>query len=283
MRDFRNDIGALQRVLVPAGEGRQVPLSQLAEVKVASGPAMIRDEDGLLTGYVYVDIAGRDIRSYIRDADRVLREKVKLPPGFAVTWSGQFEAMERVNRRLAVVVPITLVLIIFLLFVNTRSMTKTMIVLLAVPFSAVGAFWLLHILGYNLSIAVWVGLIALLGVDAETGVFMLLYLDIAYDRAKKEGRLRSLADLREAVRYGAVQRLRPKFMTVATDFIGLLPIMWAIGAGSDVMKRISAPLIGGVLTSFLLELVVYPAIYVTWKWHAEVKELASSAGPAESS
>ncbi len=150
--------------------------------------------------------------------------------------------MERVNRRLAVVVPITLLLIIFLLFVNTRSMTKTMIVLLAVPFSAVGAFWLLHLLGYNLSIAVWVGLIALLGVDAETGVFMLLYLDIAYDQAKKEGRLRSLSDLREAVRYGAVQRLRPKFMTVATDFIGLLPIMWAIGAGSDVMKRISAPL-----------------------------------------
>ena len=283
MRDFRNDIGALQRVLVPAGEGRQVPLSQLAEVKVASGPAMIRDEDGLLTGYVYIDIAGRDIRSYIRDADRVLRDKVKLPPGFAVTWSGQFEAMERVNRRLAVVVPITLVLIIFLLFLNTRSMTKTAIVLLAVPFSAVGAFWLLHLLGYNLSIAVWVGLIALLGVDAETGVFMLLYLDIAYDRAKREGRLRSLADLREAVRYGAVQRLRPKFMTVATDFIGLLPIMWAIGAGSDVMKRISAPLIGGVLTSFLLELVVYPAIYVTWKWHAEVKELAAGGESAASS
>ena len=155
-------------------------------------------------------------------------------------------------------------------------MTKTMIVLLAVPFSAVGAFWLLHLLGYNLSVAVWVGLIALLGVDAETGVFMLLYLDIAYDQAKREGRLRSLSDLREAVRYGAVQRLRPKFMTVATDFIGLLPVMWAIGAGSDVMKRISAPLIGGVLTSFLLELVVYPAIYVTWKWHSEVKELAAA-------
>ena len=274
MRDFRDDIGALQRVLVPAGEGRQVPLSQLAEVKVATGPAMIRDEDGLLTGYVYVDIAGRDIRSYIREADRLLRDKVRLPPGFAATWSGQFEAMERVNRRLAVVVPITLLLIILLLFINTRSMTKTMIVLLAVPFSAVGAFWLLHILGYNLSIAVWVGLIALLGVDAETGVFMLLYLDIAYDQAKKEGRLRNLGDLREAVRYGAVQRLRPKFMTVATDFIGLLPIMWAIGAGSDVMKRISAPLIGGVLTSFLLELVVYPAIYLTWKWHSEVKKLA---------
>jgi Cu(I)/Ag(I) efflux system membrane protein CusA/SilA len=235
---------------------------------------MIRDEDGLLTGYVYVDIAGRDIRSYIREADRLLRDKVKLPPGFAVTWSGQFEAMERVDRRLAVVVPITLLLIIILLFINTRSMTKTAIVLLAVPFSAVGAFWFLHILGYDLSVAVWVGLIALLGVDAETGVFMLLYLDIAYDQAKREGRLRSLDDLREAVRYGAVQRLRPKFMTVATDFIGLLPIMWAIGAGSDVMKRISAPLIGGVLTSFLLELVVYPAIYLTWKWHFEVKKQA---------
>jgi copper/silver efflux system protein len=274
MRDFRDDIGALQRVLVPAGEGRQVPLSQLAEVKVNSGPAMIRDEDGLLTGYVYVDIADRDIRSYIRDADRLLRDKVRLPPGFAVAWSGQFEYMERVNHRLAVVAPITLLLIILLLFINTRSMTKTMIVLLAVPFSAVGAFWFLHILGYNLSVAVWVGLIALLGVDAETGVFMLLYLDIAYDQAKREGRLRSLGDLREAVRYGAVQRLRPKFMTVATDFIGLLPIMWAIGAGSDVMKRISAPLIGGVFTSFLLELIVYPAIYLTWKWHFELKKLS---------
>jgi Cu(I)/Ag(I) efflux system membrane protein CusA/SilA len=275
MRDFRDDIGSLKRVLVPAGAGRQIPLSQLAEVKVATGPGMIRDEDGLLTGYVYIDIAGRDIRGYIREAGRLLRDKVRLPPGYAVTWSGQFEAMERVNRRLSVVAPLTLFLIIVLLFMNTRSLTKTLIVLLAVPFSAVGAFWFLHILGYNLSVAVWVGLIALLGVDAETGVFMLLYLDIAYDRAKSEGRLRNLAELREAVRYGAVQRLRPKFMTVATTFIGLVPIMWSIGTGSDVMKRIAAPMVGGIFTSFLLELVVYPAIYQTWKWHFALKKGAA--------
>ena len=274
MRDFRNDIGTLSRVLVPAGDKRQVPLSQLAQISVAGGPSMIRDEDGLLTGYVYIDLAGRDIRGYIREAGRLLREKVLPPPGYSVSWSGQFEAMERVKKRLYVVVPITIFLILLLLYLNTRSVTKTLIVLLAVPFSAVGAFWFLHILGYNLSIAVWVGLIALLGVDAETGVFMLLYLDIAYEQAKKEDRLRNLAELRQAIRYGAVQRLRPKFMTVATDFIGLLPIMWAIGTGSDVMKRIAAPMIGGVFTSFLLELIVYPAIYQTWKWHFELKKQA---------
>jgi copper/silver efflux system protein len=272
MRDFRADIGALGRVLVPASEGkRQIPLSQLATIKAASGPSMIRDEDGLLTGYVYVDVAGRDQQSYIEEAGGLIREKVKLPPGYAVSWSGQYEAMERVKQRLVVAVPLTLFLILLLLYMNTRSMTKTFIVLLAVPFSAIGAFWLLYLLGYNMSIGVWVGLIALLGVDAETGVFMLLYLDLAYEQAKKEGRLRSLADLQEAIRYGAVKRLRPKFMTAATMFLGLVPIMWSIGAGSDVMKRIAAPMIGGIFTSFLLELLVYPAIYQIWKWNFEVK------------
>jgi Cu(I)/Ag(I) efflux system membrane protein CusA/SilA len=279
MRDFRADIGALGRVLVPASEGkRQIPLSQLATIKAASGPSMIRDEDGLLTGYVYVDVAGRDQQSYIEEAGRLLREKVKLPPGYAISWSGQYEAMERVKQRLVVAVPLTLFLILLLLYLNTRSMTKTFIVLLAVPFSAVGAFWLLYFLNYNMSIGVWVGLIALLGVDAETGVFMLLYLDLAYEQAKKEGRLRSLADLQEAIRYGAVKRLRPKFMTAATMFLGLVPIMWSIGAGSDVMKRIAAPMIGGIFTSFLLELLVYPAIYQIWKWNFEVKKQFSSLG-----
>ena len=272
MRDFRADIGALGRVLVPASEGkRQIPLSQLATIKAASGPSMIRDEDGLLTGYVYVDVAGRDQQSYIEEAGRLIRDKVKLPPGYAVSWSGQYEAMARVKQRLVVAVPLTLFLILLLLYMNTRSMTKTFIVLLAVPFSAIGAFWLLYLLGYNMSIGVWVGLIALLGVDAETGVFMLLYLDLAYEQAKREGRLRSLADLQEAIRYGAVKRLRPKFMTAATMFLGLVPIMWSIGAGSDVMKRIAAPMIGGIFTSFLLELLVYPAIYQIWKWNFEVK------------
>jgi Cu(I)/Ag(I) efflux system membrane protein CusA/SilA len=184
--------------------------------------------------------------------------------------------MQRVKEKLIVVLPITLFLILLLLYLNTRSLTKTMIILLAVPFSAIGAFWFLYLLDYNLSIGVWVGLIALLGVDAETGVFMLLYLDLAYEQAKKEGRLRSRADLQEAIRYGAVKRLRPKFMTVATTFLGLVPILWSIGTGSDVMKRIAAPMIGGIFTSFLLELLVYPAIYQIWKWNFDLKKQIAS-------
>jgi Cu(I)/Ag(I) efflux system membrane protein CusA/SilA len=272
LRDFRSDLSAIRRVLVSPPEGSpQVPLDQVARVTFTNGPAMIRDEDGLLTGYVYVDVAGSDLQSYINLADRELREQIQLPPGYALLWSGQFEAMQRVRQRLLVIVPLTLFLIIVLLYVNTQSAVKTLIVLLAVPFSAIGAIWLLYLLGYQMSIGVWVGLIALLGVDAETGVFMLLYLDLAYEQAKKEGRLRSLADLQAAIRYGAVQRLRPKFMTVATTFLGLVPIMWAVGAGADTMKRIAAPMVGGILTSFLLELLVYPGIYQIWKWHFEVK------------
>jgi Cu(I)/Ag(I) efflux system membrane protein CusA/SilA len=273
MRDFRSDLGALGRVLVPTADGkRQVPLSQIANVRAVSGPSMIRNEDGMLTGYVYVDIAGRDPSGYIEEGGALIREKVKVPPGYAVSWSGQYEAMERVKERLKVVVPLTLILILFLLFMNTRSLTKTFIVLLAVPFSAVGAIWLLYLLGYNMSIGVWVGLIALLGVDAETGVFMLLYLDLSYEQAKKEGRLRNLKELQTAILHGAVKRIRPKFMTVATTFLGLIPIMWALGTGSDVMKRIAAPMVGGIFTSFIMELMVYPAIYEVWKWHFEVKK-----------
>ncbi len=273
MRDFRSDLGALGRVLVSAEGGKkQIPLSQLARIRTVEGPTMIRDEDGLLTGYVYVDITGRDQNGYIAEAAKLIREKMTLPPGYTVSWSGQYEATERMSQRLLAVIPLTLLLILFLIYANTRSSVKTLIVLLAVPFSAIGAFWFLWMLGYNMSIGVWVGLIALLGVDAETGIFMLLYLDLAYERAQKEGRLRGLADLREAVRYGAVQRLRPKFMTVSAMFVGLVPIMWSTGAGSDVMKRIAAPLIGGILTSFLLELLIYPIIYQTWKWHFEMKK-----------
>jgi Cu(I)/Ag(I) efflux system membrane protein CusA/SilA len=277
MRDFRADLDALGRVLVAAGADRQIPLSELATIKLASGPSMIRNENGLLTGYVYVDIAGVDEGTYTREADEALRKSVRLPPGHSLAWSGQYEVMARVRKRLGVVLPLTLGLIFLLLYLNTRSLTKTSIVLLAVPFSAVGAFWLLYALGYNMSIGVWVGLIALLGVDAETGVFMLLYLDLAYEQARSEGRMRSLGDLQESIRYGAVRRLRPKFMSVSTTFIGLVPIMWAIGAGSDVMKRVTAPLVGGIFTSFLLELVVYPAIYEVWKWHFEVKKTLPAA------
>jgi copper/silver efflux system protein len=273
MRDFRGDVASIEHVLVPTSEeGRQIPLAQLATVQIASGPSMIRNEDGLVTGYVYVDVAGRDPASYVEEADRVLRAQLKLPPGYAYFWSGQYEAMQRVKQRLLVVVPLTLGLILLLLYLNTRSVTKTLIVSLAVPFSAVGAIWFLYLLGYNMSVGVWVGLIALLGVDAETGVFMLLYLDLAYERAKKEGRLRTLEDLRQAIMDGAAKRLRPKFMTVATTFFGLVPMMWATGTGSDVMKRIAAPMIGGILTSFVLELVVYPAVYEIWRYHSYVKK-----------
>jgi Cu(I)/Ag(I) efflux system membrane protein CusA/SilA len=266
MRDFRSDLAALGRILVPASGGqRQIPLAQLAEIKTVSGPAMLRDEDGLLTGYVYVDIAGRDPGSYIADAAPRLSANLKLNPGYSVAWSGQYEALERVRQRLTVVVPLTLFVIFCLLYLNTRSVTKSAIVLLAVPFSAVGAVWFLYLLGYNMSIAVWVGLIALLGVDAETGVYMLLYLDLAYERALREGSLTTLAGLRAAIRQGAARRVRPKLMTVATMFCGLVPILWSTGTGSDVMKRIAAPMIGGILTSFVLELVVYPALYEVWR------------------
>jgi Cu(I)/Ag(I) efflux system membrane protein CusA/SilA len=272
MPDFRSEIGDLGRLPVPASGGqRQVPLSQLATITTATGPSMVRNEDGLLTGYVYIDLADRDVRAYVDEAQRVIADKIPLPPGSAIAWSGQYEEMIRVKERLLVVVPLTLFLILLLLYLNTRSIVRTSMILLAVPFSAIGAFWLLYLLGYNMSVGVWVGLIALLGVDAETGVFMLLYLDLAYAQAKREGRLRSLAELREAVMQGAVSRLRPKFMTMATMTVGLVPIMLSTGTGSDVMKRIAAPLLGGILTSFLLELIVYPPLFQMWKWNAEVR------------
>jgi len=283
MRDFRSDLGALRRILVPVDSGKkQIPLEQLAEIGVSGGASMIRDEDGLLTGYVYLDIAGQDPKSFIDKAGKLIREGIELPPGYAISWSGQYEAMERVKERLKVIIPLTLFFILILLYLNTRSMVKTLIVLLAVPFSAIGAVWFLYLLGYNMSIGVWVGMIALLGVDAETGVFMLLYLDLAYAAAGKEGRLRNREELRQAVLEGAVKRLRPKVMTVATMFLGLLPIMWAVGTGSDVMKHIAAPMVGGIFTSFLMELMVYPVIFEMWKWHFEVKK-GLPAVPVEAS
>ncbi|HUR32802.1 MAG TPA: efflux RND transporter permease subunit, partial [Vicinamibacterales bacterium] len=272
-RDYRSDLDRLRRVVVPAMDGRmQVPVGQLAELRIVSGPAMLRNENGLLNGYVYVDVAGRDVGGYVAEAKQRVAEAVPLPAGYSLEWSGQYEAMQRVRQRLLLVVPITLFLVVLLLYANTRSATKTAIIVMAVPFSAVGAVWLLYALGYNMSIGVWVGLIALLGVDAETGVFMLLYLDLAYDDARRAGRLRSLDDLRAAVLHGAVRRIRPKFMTVATMFMGLVPIMWSAGAGADVMKRVAAPMVGGIFTSFVLELMVYPAVYEIWKWHFGLKQ-----------
>ena len=264
-RDYRSDIGALSRLPVSGPGQRQLSLSDLAKISPGTGPAMIRTENGLLTGYVYVDLGTVDPESYIAQANQVLGAHLKLPAGCSIAWSGEYEAMQRAKQRLKAVVPITLLLICFLLYMNTRSAVRTAIVLLAVPFSAVGAIWCVYLIGYNMSVAVWVGLIALLGIDAETGVFMLLYLDLSYEEAKREGRLRNLSDLREAIVQGAAKRLRPKFMTFATTCIGLVPIMLATGAGSDVMKRIAAPMIGGIFTSFVLELLVYPSIYEIWR------------------
>ncbi|MGO9096003.1 MAG: efflux RND transporter permease subunit [Bryobacteraceae bacterium] len=267
MRDFRGSLPALQHVLVSGAGGQQIPIAQLATLKLVSGPSMLREENGMLNGYVYVDVAGRDVGSYVEEAKELVRTRLSLPPGYTVQWSGQYEAMARVRERLKLVLPLTLFLILALLYLNTRSAAKTIVIVLAVPFSAVGAVWLLYLLGYNMSIGVWVGLIALMGVDAETGVFMLIYLDLAYERARAAGRLGSLAELREAILHGAVKRIRPKFMTVACMFAGLVPIMWSTGAGADVMKRIAAPMIGGIFTSFALELLVYPAIYEVWRWN----------------
>jgi Cu(I)/Ag(I) efflux system membrane protein CusA/SilA len=264
-RELRDNLDRLGRVLVPTPGGAQVPLAQLSDIQLVQGPAMLRDENGFLAGYVYVDITGRDIGSYVEEAKKIVRDKVQLQPGYVLQWSGQYENMLRVRERLKVVVPITLVLIFVLLYANTRSAFKAGVVMLAVPFSAIGAIWLFHFLHYNVSIAAWVGMIALLGLDAETGVFMLLFLDLSWEDYKRRGLLNTGADADEAIVHGAVKRVRPKMMTVAAAFMGLLPIMWSTSAGADVMKRIAAPMIGGLVTSFLLELLVYPAIYKLWK------------------
>jgi copper/silver efflux system protein len=271
LRDYRTDIDRLARVLVATPGGAQIPLGQLADISLKTGPGMIRDENGRLSGYVYVDVSGRDIGSYVEAAKKAVREKVSIPSGYQLEWSGQYESMQRVKEKLKIVLPITLFVVFLLLYFNTGSVVKTLIILSAVPFSAIGAIWFLYLLHYNMSIAVWVGLIALLGVDAETAVFMLLYLDLAYHDAISRGQMRCWNDLREAIVVGAVKRLRPKVMTVSCMLFGLLPIMWSVGAGGDVMKRIAAPMIGGILTSFLMELIIYPPVFAIWKWNYEVK------------
>jgi Cu(I)/Ag(I) efflux system membrane protein CusA/SilA len=266
-RDYRHDLDALGRVLVPVPSGAQVPMAQLARLSLVDGPAMIRDENGLLTSYVFVDFdtAAVDVGTYVERAKAAVEARVALPAGVTLSFSGQYENMLRVKERLRIIVPVTLALIFALLAMNTRSAFKAALVMLAVPFSAIGAVWLIYALGYNLSIAVWVGVIALLGLDAETGVFMLLFLDHAYDDACREGRMRHRADLEEAIIQGAVKRVRPKAMTVCAAFMGLLPIMWSAGTGADLMKRIAAPMVGGLVTSFALELLVYPAVYALWR------------------
>ena len=280
-RDYREDVDALKRVLLPLPSGQgQIPMGEIADVRLVEGPSMIRDENGLLSGYVYVDFdtSKIDVGSYVDQAKKAVATAVKLPTGYAMAWSGQYENMLRVKERLKLILPLTLVLIFALLYMNTRSTFKAALVMLAVPFSVVGAVWLLWLLGYNVSIAVWVGMIALMGLDAETGVFMLLFLDLSHDEAKAKGRLRTTGDLVEAIIHGAVKRVRPKAMTVSAAFIGLLPIMWSTGTGADLMKRIAAPMVGGLVTSFLLELLVYPAIYFLWKRREVVEGVATAAG-----
>jgi Cu(I)/Ag(I) efflux system membrane protein CusA/SilA len=232
---------------------------------------MLRDENGFLAGYVYVDISGRDVGGYVEEAKQRVNAMNLLKPGYLLQWSGQYENMIRVRERLRILIPVTVLLIFFLLYMNTQSAFKTTVVMLAVPFSAIGAVWLFYFLDYNVSIAAWVGMIALMGLDAETGVFMLLFLDLSINDARKSGRLNSVESLDEAILHGAVKRARPKMMTVAAAFMGLLPIMWSTSAGADVMKRIAAPMIGGLVTSFILELLVYPAIYKLWISHTELR------------
>ncbi len=264
-RELRHDPDRLKRVLIPTPTGAQIPLGQIAELVITQGPPSIADEAGALAGLVSVSVGGRDLRGYVQDAQRAVRDYVVLPPGYRLIWTGQYEHLVRAEERLKLVIPVTLVVILLLLYLNFRSLAKSLIVLLSVPFAVIGAIWYLHYLGYNLSVAVWVGIIALAGVAAETGVVMLVYLDEAYDRRVQEGRMASIQDVREAVMEGAVQRVRPKMMTVAAIMGGLLPIMWATGAGADVMKRIAAPMIGGMVSSTVLTLLVIPVLYALWR------------------
>ncbi|HWO41518.1 MAG TPA: efflux RND transporter permease subunit [Candidatus Eisenbacteria bacterium] len=264
-RELRDDAEKLRRVLVPTMNGAHVTLGQLADVRLTTGPAMIKNEEGQLVGYVYVDMAGRDIGGYVEEAKRVVAENVKLPQGYTLVWSGQYEYLQRAKERLLYVVPLTILIIFVLLYLNFQSVAKSLIVLLSVPFALVGGIWLLDFLDYNLSVAVWVGIIALAGVAAETGVVMIVYLDEVYERRLREGSMATGRDLNEAIIEGAVQRVRPKMMTVMAIIAGLLPIMWSHGTGADVMKRIAAPMIGGMVTSTVLTLAVIPAIYAVWR------------------
>jgi Cu(I)/Ag(I) efflux system membrane protein CusA/SilA len=276
-QDFRENLPALRRVLIPTPTGAQIPMEQVADLKIHQGPPQIYSENARRASLVFVDIRDIDVGSYVKKAQALFADKLKMPPGYSYFWSGQFEYMEAARKRLSIIIPFTLVIIFIILYVNTVSVTKVFIVLLAVPFSLVGAIWLLYLLGYHMSVPVIVGIIALAGLDAETGVVMLLYLDIAYDRHAAEGRLTSVRDVEDAVIEGAVNRLRPKFMTVMAILVGLAPLMYGSGTGSEAMKRIAAPMVGGVITSFLLSLFIYPAIYLLWKWHFEVKKQRSLA------
>ncbi|MCB2141343.1 efflux RND transporter permease subunit [bacterium] len=276
-RELRENVDRLEKILVPTPQGYQIPLGDLGSFDVETGPPGIKSEQSRPNAWIYVDLKGIDVGTYVEQAKATVDEavadgRIELPAGYSIGWSGQYEYMLRAKKKLSVVIPVTLAIILLIIYLNTKSLIKTAIVMLAVPFSLVGAFWLLWALDYNMSVAVWVGVIALAGLDAETGQVMLLYLELAYEKARRAGRLLDLAALREAVYEGAVQRVRPKAMTVGTTMIGLLPIMWSTGSGADTMKRIAVPMIGGIVTSFAMELIVYPVIYYLWKGHGVKKE-----------
>jgi Cu(I)/Ag(I) efflux system membrane protein CusA/SilA len=264
-RELRDNAAKLRDIVVPTMTGAQIPMGQVAAVTVVQGPMAVKTDDAFPVTTVYVDIEGRDLGGYVRDAQRVVAAQLVLPPGYRLTWSGQFEFMERVREKLTLVVPLTLGIIFLLLYLSFGSASKTLIVMLALPFALVGGIWSIWALGYNTSIAVWVGFIALAGVAAETGVIMLIYLDEAYEQRAAAGQMRTASDLAAAVSEGAVGRLRPKIMTVVAIMAGLAPVLWSAGTGADVMKRIAAPMVGGMITSTLLTLVVIPAIYSLWR------------------
>jgi len=267
-RELRDNLPMLREILVPTPAGQHIPLGLLTDIRLEKGPPAIKSENSRPNAWIYVDITGIDVGTYVERAQRVVAENIEVPAGYNIGWSGQYEYMLRAEERLMVVVPMTLIITFVIIYLNTRSVFKTSIVLLAVPFALIGAFWLMYLLDYNMSIAVWVGIIALAGVSAETGVVMLLYLDVAYEEAVREGRMRNRGDLAEAVYHGAVTRVRPKIMTASVIMAGLLPIMWSHGTGADVMKRIATPMVGGMVTSVVVVLLVYPAIYYIWKgWH----------------
>jgi Cu(I)/Ag(I) efflux system membrane protein CusA/SilA len=263
-RELRDSDHKLERVLVPTPSGAQIPIDQLADIRIVMGPPEIKTEEATKVGYVYVDVTGRDIGGYVKEAKKAIAEHIKLPTGYFLTWSGQYEYMQRVKQRLKLVVPITLLLIFVLLYLNFNNVVETMIILLSVPFAAIGGIWLMYLLGYNMSVASWVGFIALAGLAAQTGVVMIIYLDEFYEKMIKEGRKDSKS-LAKAIHDGAVQRVRPKIMTVMAMTMGLLPLMWSHGAGADVMKRIAAPMVGGLITSTILTLIIIPAIYEIWR------------------
>jgi len=258
--------------------GPHVPLGQLADIRIVSGPPMIRDEAGMLMGYVYVDMdaARRDIGGYVDDAKRAVARDVRLPPGYFLKWTGQYELLQQMQARMRVLVPLTLMLVLFLLYLNFGNLAEALIVLCSVPFALVGSVWLMSALHYNLSTAAWVGIIALVGLVAQTGVVMVVYCDSAYHRAKREVRIRTLDDIIEATLEGSVQRVRPKLMTVATMMIGLVPLLWSQGAGADVMKRVAAPMVGGLFTSAFLTLEIIPVVYTYWRY-AQLRREQSAA------